>query len=196
LTRRTANPLSSLKKVTRSTRPAISSVLVLSPEEEVPILIGVYRSAVRLRSLIVGFDHRPNGPVSRLDEELGADRVGTRVGHRASALLMAWTDYRGAKDWRRKDVKIQSANVDCRGSRRLCLSPVFGAGGDCPGDSIVGYGHMASLGMTFYPTSKSTFPSLYDGGGRPAGVTIGHDGALYVTDDGSRSIGRVTYTGK
>jgi hypothetical protein len=40
-TRSTANPLSSLKKVTRSTRPAISSVLVLSPGEEAPILIGV-----------------------------------------------------------------------------------------------------------------------------------------------------------
>jgi len=104
--------------------------------------------------------------------------------------------------------------------------------------------HMASLGMTFYPTSKSTFPSQYSGDGfaaehgswnranrggyeviripmkngkatgeyedfltgfvtadgqvwgRPVGVTVGHDGALYVTDDGSRSIWRVTYTGK
>ncbi|HVT36817.1 MAG TPA: PQQ-dependent sugar dehydrogenase [Nevskiaceae bacterium] len=32
--------------------------------------------------------------------------------------------------------------------------------------------------------------------GRPVGVTVGHDGALYVTDDGSRSIWRVVYTGK
>jgi glucose/arabinose dehydrogenase len=32
--------------------------------------------------------------------------------------------------------------------------------------------------------------------GRPVGVTVGHDGALYVTDDGSRSVWRVTYTGK
>jgi glucose/arabinose dehydrogenase len=32
--------------------------------------------------------------------------------------------------------------------------------------------------------------------GRPVGVTIGQDGALYVTDDGSRSIWRVVYTGK
>jgi len=104
--------------------------------------------------------------------------------------------------------------------------------------------HMASLGMTFYPTSKSTFPSQYDGDGfaaehgswnranrggyeviripmksgkatgeyedfltgfvtadgqvwgRPVGVAVGHDGALYVTDDGSRSVWRVAYTGK
>ncbi len=32
--------------------------------------------------------------------------------------------------------------------------------------------------------------------GRPVGVTVGHDGAVYVTDDGSRSIWRVVYTGK
>ena len=32
--------------------------------------------------------------------------------------------------------------------------------------------------------------------GRPVGVTVGHDGALYVTDDGSRSVWRVVYTGK
>jgi glucose/arabinose dehydrogenase len=104
--------------------------------------------------------------------------------------------------------------------------------------------HMASLGMTFYPTTKSTFPAEYDGDGfaaehgswnranrggyeviripmkngkatgeyedfltgfvtadgkvwgRPVGVAVGHDGALYVTDDGSRSVWRVTYTGK
>jgi len=104
--------------------------------------------------------------------------------------------------------------------------------------------HMASLGMTFYPTSKSMFPSEYDGDGfaaehgswnranrggyeviripmkdgratgeyedfltgfvtgngqvwgRPVGVAVGHDGALYVTDDGSRSVWRVSYTGK
>ena len=32
--------------------------------------------------------------------------------------------------------------------------------------------------------------------GRPVGVTVAHDGALLVTDDGSNSIWRVTYTGK
>jgi glucose/arabinose dehydrogenase len=32
--------------------------------------------------------------------------------------------------------------------------------------------------------------------GRPVGVGVGHDGALYVTDDGSRSVWRVTYTEK
>ncbi|MGA7158177.1 MAG: PQQ-dependent sugar dehydrogenase [Acidobacteriaceae bacterium] len=32
--------------------------------------------------------------------------------------------------------------------------------------------------------------------GRPVGVTIGPEGSLYVTDDGSRSIWRVTYIGK
>ncbi len=31
--------------------------------------------------------------------------------------------------------------------------------------------------------------------GRPVGVTVGADGSLYVTDDGSRSVWRVTYTG-
>jgi glucose/arabinose dehydrogenase len=32
--------------------------------------------------------------------------------------------------------------------------------------------------------------------GRPVGVATGHDGALYVTDDGSRSVWRVSYAGK
>jgi glucose/arabinose dehydrogenase len=32
--------------------------------------------------------------------------------------------------------------------------------------------------------------------GRPVGVTVGKDGDLYVTDDGTRSVWRVTYTGK
>jgi glucose/arabinose dehydrogenase len=32
--------------------------------------------------------------------------------------------------------------------------------------------------------------------GRPVGVAVGHDGALYVTDDGSRSVWRVAYVGK
>ena len=32
--------------------------------------------------------------------------------------------------------------------------------------------------------------------GRPVGVAVAADGALMVTDDGSRSIWRVTYTGK
>jgi len=32
--------------------------------------------------------------------------------------------------------------------------------------------------------------------GRPVGVAVGHDGALYVSDDGSRSVWRVSYTGK
>jgi glucose/arabinose dehydrogenase len=32
--------------------------------------------------------------------------------------------------------------------------------------------------------------------GRPVGVTVGNDGSLFVTDDGSRSVWRVTYTGK
>jgi glucose/arabinose dehydrogenase len=104
--------------------------------------------------------------------------------------------------------------------------------------------HMASLGMTFYPTTKSNFPAEYEGDafaaehgswnrakrggyeiimilmkdgkatgdyedfltgfvtsdgqvwGRPVGVAVGDDGALYVTDDGSRSVWRVVYTGK
>jgi len=32
--------------------------------------------------------------------------------------------------------------------------------------------------------------------GRPVGVTVGVDGSLFVVDDGSRSVWRVTYTGK
>jgi glucose/arabinose dehydrogenase len=32
--------------------------------------------------------------------------------------------------------------------------------------------------------------------GRPVGVAVGPDGAFYVTDDGSRSVWRVSYTGK
>ncbi len=32
--------------------------------------------------------------------------------------------------------------------------------------------------------------------GRPVGVAVGRDGALYVTDDGSKTIWRVSYTGK
>jgi glucose/arabinose dehydrogenase len=32
--------------------------------------------------------------------------------------------------------------------------------------------------------------------GRPVGVTVGNDGSLFVTDDGSRSVWHITYTGK
>ena len=32
--------------------------------------------------------------------------------------------------------------------------------------------------------------------GRPVGVTVGNDGSLFVTDDGSRSVWHVTYVGK
>jgi glucose/arabinose dehydrogenase len=32
--------------------------------------------------------------------------------------------------------------------------------------------------------------------GRPVGVAVGNDGSLFVTDDGSRSVWRVTYTGR
>jgi glucose/arabinose dehydrogenase len=32
--------------------------------------------------------------------------------------------------------------------------------------------------------------------GRPVGVAVGNDGSLYVSDDGSRSVWHVTYTGK
>jgi glucose/arabinose dehydrogenase/mono/diheme cytochrome c family protein len=32
--------------------------------------------------------------------------------------------------------------------------------------------------------------------GRPVGVTVAHDGSLLVTDDGSKSIWRITYTGR
>jgi glucose/arabinose dehydrogenase len=32
--------------------------------------------------------------------------------------------------------------------------------------------------------------------GRPVGVTVANDGSLFVTDDGSRSVWRITYTGK
>jgi glucose/arabinose dehydrogenase len=32
--------------------------------------------------------------------------------------------------------------------------------------------------------------------GRPVGVAIAQDGSLFVTDDGSRSVWHVTYTGK
>jgi glucose/arabinose dehydrogenase len=101
---------------------------------------------------------------------------------------------------------------------------------------------MASLEMTFYPSTGS-FPPTYDGDafaaehgswnrqnrvgyevihipmhngkadgsyedfltgfvvddtsvwGRPVGVTIGKDGSLFVTDDGSRSVWHITYEG-
>jgi glucose/arabinose dehydrogenase len=32
--------------------------------------------------------------------------------------------------------------------------------------------------------------------GRPVGVAVGSDGSLFVSDDGSRSVWHVTYTGK
>ena len=32
--------------------------------------------------------------------------------------------------------------------------------------------------------------------GRPVGVAVGNDGSLFVSDDGSKIIWRVTYTGK
>ena len=32
--------------------------------------------------------------------------------------------------------------------------------------------------------------------GRPVGVTVGKDGSLFVSDDGTRSIWHVSYTGK
>ena len=104
--------------------------------------------------------------------------------------------------------------------------------------------HMASLEMTFYPTSGGQFPASYHGWafaaehgswnranragynviaipmkgghatgeyddfldgfltqdghvwGRPVGVAVAKDGSLFVSDDGTRSIWHVTYTGK
>jgi glucose/arabinose dehydrogenase len=104
--------------------------------------------------------------------------------------------------------------------------------------------HMASLEMTFYPTSGGQFPDSYHGWafaaehgswnranragynviaipmqnghatgeyddfldgfltpdghvwGRPVGVAVAKDGSLFVSDDGSRAIWRVEYTGK
>ena len=32
--------------------------------------------------------------------------------------------------------------------------------------------------------------------GRPVGVTVGQDGSLFVSDDGTKSVWRVSYTGK
>jgi glucose/arabinose dehydrogenase len=32
--------------------------------------------------------------------------------------------------------------------------------------------------------------------GRPVGIAVGNDGSLFVTDDGSQSIWRVSYVGK
>jgi glucose/arabinose dehydrogenase len=32
--------------------------------------------------------------------------------------------------------------------------------------------------------------------GRPVGVAVGNDGSLFVTDDGSRSVWHITYTGE
>jgi glucose/arabinose dehydrogenase len=32
--------------------------------------------------------------------------------------------------------------------------------------------------------------------GRPVGVTVGNDGSLFVTDDGTRTVWHVVYTGK
>ena len=32
--------------------------------------------------------------------------------------------------------------------------------------------------------------------GRPVGVAVGNDGSLFVSDDGSKTIWRVSYTGK
>ncbi|MGH9453350.1 MAG: PQQ-dependent sugar dehydrogenase, partial [Terriglobia bacterium] len=32
--------------------------------------------------------------------------------------------------------------------------------------------------------------------GRPVGVAVGNDGALFVSDDGSNSVWRVSYTGR
>jgi glucose/arabinose dehydrogenase len=43
--------------------------------------------------------------------------------------------------------------------------------------------------MTFLTPDGQTW-------GRPVGVAVGKDGALYVTDDGARVIWRVSYTGK
>jgi glucose/arabinose dehydrogenase len=104
--------------------------------------------------------------------------------------------------------------------------------------------HFASLELTFYTPSSTSFPSEFNGDGfaaehgswnrakrsgyeviripmkngvatgeyedfltgfvtddgkvwgRPVGVTVGHDGSLFVTDDGSRIVWHVTYTGE
>jgi len=41
-----------------------------------------------------------------------------------------------------------------------------------------------------------TFTGPEGAWGRPVGVVTGKDGALYVTDDGTNIVWRVTYTGK
>ena len=53
-------------------------------------------------------------------------------------------------------------------------------------------GHATGAYMDFLTGFVTTAGQVW---GRPVGVTVGADGSLYVTDDGSRSVWRVTYTG-
>jgi glucose/arabinose dehydrogenase len=93
-------------------------------------------------------------------------------------------------------------------STKIDFPPAFAGGAFAAEHGSWNRKNRAGYEVIFIPMIKGKATGEYDdfltgfvtadGGvwGRPVGVTVGNDGSLFVSDDGTRSVWHVVYTGK